>query len=210
MDAIASSAISSIIILTMSILLGATISNEILQGTDTDIETDLDEIQDMVNDTVQEISTYFNIKQIFGKYYYAAESYKIQKIVILLKPFFDIEIDLSELKIILLNEQSSKILKYNLISTDVDIYDVFEHPHWQTLQDSYFTALTMLDKDGSIEKYNIINSNSDMIYIAIRLPSSHYISKGERIKIMLLPSSGVIQTLAIEGPLPIDKIVKLR
>ena len=89
--------IASVVILISFILLAMTafsvLSND---TTNTDSE---EEIQEMIDDTIDEITKYIQITDKIGKFYGPPNQQKIQKIAIMIKPIFSNEIDISEITI---------------------------------------------------------------------------------------------------------------
>lgn len=209
MNNYASSGILSVFLIPILLIGTAAVSNEILSENDTNEIYNINNYDELINDTLNEISTYFNIKHILGKYYNNENIYYIGKIVILLKPYFDINFDLSNLNILLSNEEKVVILQNNDKTEFTGSYDVFEHPNWDRLSYGFYGILVVSDQDNSIEEFNIINDNTDLIYITLNISDYFNFEKGDNIKISLIPSSGNSQTFLLKAPLPTNKIVNL-
>jgi len=205
----ASTGLISLFLISIIFLATAAISNEIIFDTNDETLYNIDEYEELLDDTIKEISTYFNIKQVLGKYYNYENTLVVKKIVILIKLYFDINFDLSDLNILISNGEKSLILQYNNEIANVESYDVFEHPNWNKIINGYYSILIISDKDNSILDYNNINDNTDMIYITIIFPDYFNFEKGDTIEVSFLPNSGIVQNLKLKAPLPINKIVNL-
>lgn len=204
-----SSGILSLFLISILLLGTATISNELILKENDEKMYSFDNCEEILNDTIEEISTYFNIKQIIGKYYNNENMLNIEKIIILLKPYFDINFDISDLHILLSNGEKTIILQFNDNIEFVGQYDVFEHQNWNYISYGFYSLLVISDKDNSIKEFNIINENTDMIYITLILSDYFDFVKGDNIKISLIPSIGTLQTFTLKAPLPTSKIVNL-
>ncbi len=62
-------------------------------------------------------------------------------------------------------------------------------------------------KDNSLVDYNIINKNTDMAYIVIKLSEDFSLKKGDSLVVALFPESGIQRTIKLEAPLPMKSIV---
>lgn len=205
----ASSGIISLFLSSIMIIGTIAVSNETILKNDDKINYNIDNYEEIINDTLDEISTNFNIKHILGKYYNNEKIYYIGKTIILLKPYFDINFDLSNLHILLTNEEKTILLQNNDKTEFVGSYDVFEHPNWNNISYGFYSLLIVSDQDNSIKELNIINENTDMIYITLNISDYFDFEKGDKIKISLIPSNGNSQIFILKAPLPISKIVDL-
>jgi len=152
--------IATAIILISFILIGATAASVIMGDSGNNPEENYEEI---LEEALDEVSTYIQIKDVLGKYNSATEEQHIQKIAILIKPLFSIDIDASELMIKLNNGKQIKMLYYNRQAKFISSNSLFEHPMWTTMRDTDFGFIVILDKDQSIIDYGTINDNTDMI-----------------------------------------------
>jgi len=206
MDTQGATGIATAILLISFILIGATAASVIMGDTGEDSEENYEEI---LNEALDEISTYMQIKDVLGKYYTVEEDQHIQKIAILIKPLFSIDIDASTLMIKLNNGKQIKILYYNSHAEFIESHSLFEHPIWNNMTDTNFSFIVILDKDRSIIDYYTINDNTDMTYIILKLPPDFTMKKGDCLEITLFPSTGITKTINVEAPLPIKQIVSL-
>jgi len=211
MDTQGATGIATAILLLSFILIGATAASVIMGGTGKDSEgRDIEElIITSVDETIDEISTYIQIKDVMGKYYTIDEKQKIQKIAVLIKPLISVDIDISELMIKLNNGKQIKMLYYSGQADFISSNSLFEHPICNTIRTDKFGFVITLDKDRSIVDYGIINDNTDMAYIVIKLPENFTMEKGDNLEITLFPSKGITKTINIEAPLPIKQVVSL-
>ena len=198
--------ITTVILLVSFLLIGVTTAS-VLTGNSKNISEQ--DFEKMVDDIVDEISTYIQIKDVLGKYNSATEEQHIQKIAILIKPLFSIDIDASKLVIKLNNGKQIKMLYYNRQAEFISSNSLFEHPIWTTMTDTDFGFIVILDKDQSIIDYGTINDNTDMTYIIIKLPNDFTMKKGDTLELTLFPSTGITKTINLKAPLPIKQIVAL-
>lgn len=198
--------IATAILLISFILIGATAASVIMGDSGNNPEENYEEILD---EALNEISTYIQIKDALGKYNSTTEEQHIQKIAILIKPLFSIDIDASKLVIKLNNGKQIKMLYYNRQAEFISSNSLFEHPIWTTVTDTDFGFIVILDKDQSIIDYGTINDNTDMTYIIIKLPNDFTMKKGDTLELTLSPSTGITKTINLKAPLPIKQIVAL-
>jgi len=198
--------IATAILLISFILIGATAASVIMGDSGNNPEENYEEI---LEEALDEISTYIQIKDALGKYNSTTEEQHIQKIAILIKPLFSIDIDASKLVIKLNNGKQIKMLYYNRQAEFISSNSLFEHPIWTTMTDTDFGFIVILDKDQSIIDYGTINDNTDMTYIIIKLSNDFTMKKGDTLELTLFPSTGVTKTINLKAPLPIKQIVAL-
>lgn len=198
--------IATAILLISFILIGATAASVIMGDSGNNPEENYEEI---LEEALDEISTYIQIKDALGKYNSTTEEQHIQKIAILIKPLFSIDIDASKLVIKLNNGKQIKMLYYNRQAEFISSNSLFEHPIWTTMTDTDFGFIVILDKDQSIIDYGTINDNTDITYIIIKLPNDFTMKKGDTLELTLFPSTGVTKTINLKAPLPIKQIVAL-
>ena len=199
--------IATAIILISVILIAATAASVILSNPE-EIPNEAD-FEEMLDEVVDEISTYLQVKDMMGKYYPIGETLRIQKIAILIKPLFSIDLDISELMIKLHNGEQVRILYYGEQAEFISSYSLFEHPLWNNIDNNEFGFIVTLDKDRSLVDYDNINENTDLAYIAIKLTEDFAMKKGDTMTITLFPSTGISRTLTFTAPLPIKRVVYL-
>jgi len=207
MDTQGATGIATAILLLSFILIGATAASVIMdENGKNNSEENYEEI---LNEALDEISTYIQIKDVLGKYYTVEEDQHIQKIAILIKPLFSTDIDASKLMIKLNNGKQIKMLYYNSQAEFISSNSLFEHPIWDNMADINFGFIAVLDSDQSIIDYDTINDNTDMTYIILKLPDEFTLKKGDALEITLFPSTGITKTIHLKAPLPIKQIVSL-
>lgn len=168
-----------------------------------------DDYEQLINDTLNEISTYIQFKDILGKYYSLGGERSIQRIAILIKPLFSIDIDMSNLLIQISNGKQIQMLYYCGKSEFVNAYPIFEHPLWNYQNESNFGLITPLDKDKSLINFSTMNDHTDIAYLTIKLPTNLQLKYGDSIQITILPSIGIVRKITIKAPAPITPIVSL-
>lgn len=192
-----------LLIITMVILVGiaSTLTGETNESTTT--ETDYDQ---MVDDVINEISTYIQIKDQKGKFYKESKEYKIQKITLLVSPMISQDIDLSHLTLQIDNGEMVNILYYKE-SRKIGTDSLFENIIWESLNGSNFGLISINDYDNSIEEYDSLNENSDLAYLSFELPSNFYMEKYDKLKITLFPSTGIQRTIILKAPMPMESVI---
>jgi len=200
--------IATAVLLISFILIGATAASVIMGGTGEN--TYEENYEEMLEEALDEISTYIQIKDVLGKYNSTPEEQHIQKIAILIKPLFSIDIDASELMIKLNNGQQVKMLYYNRQAEFIESHSLFEHSIWGNMTDTNFSFIAILDKDRSIIDYDTINDNTDMTYVILKLPEDFTMKKGDILEVTLFPSTGITKIITVEAPLPMKQIVTLK
>lgn len=199
-----STGIAAGILLISFILIAATAASVVdnqLNGTS---EEDVEQI---LNDVLEEITTYIQIKEKIGKYYTTNGEKQIEKLAILIKPLISQNIKISELNIKLCNGDNIKIISYTGNSEFIGAQTLFEHQIWNSITYDNFGFIVLSDKDKSLMNYNVLNE--DMAYIIIKLSEEFTMSKGESMTITLIPLSGTPIAIELEAPLPMSKIVSL-
>ncbi len=174
-----------------------------------DTSTDEQEIQQLINDIIDDVASYIQVKDIIGKYHDHKGTQKITQIALLIKPLTTEQIDVSQLMLQLSNGESLQLFFYG---ESVDRYrssHLFEHTLWTTLSNQTFGTLVTLDKDNSLVQHHTFNKNTDMAFLIINLPEEYYLKKGDTLTIKLLPTQGMQRTFELEAPLPIQRVVTL-
>jgi len=198
-----STAIAAMTLLIGFLLVSIVAASVITNGSgSTTSEQDVEEI---LNDVLDEISTYIQIKDKIGKYYTTNGIARIEKIAILIKPLISIDIDISQLNIKLCDGNTVKILSYSGNAEFLESNSLFEHPIWSNLDENNFGFLALLDKDRSLVDHDILNE--DMAYIIIKIPSDFSLTKKETITMTLFPESGIERVITLKAPPPLKPIV---
>ena len=206
MDNQATLGITSAILMLSFIIISAT-ATSIFTNFTNNISTD--NYDKTIKETIDEISTYIQIKEALGKYYQINEEQYIQKIAILIKPLISCNIDISNLIIKINNGNLVKFFSYSYQADFIKSNTLFEHPIWDNINNSNFGFIMTLDEDKSLFNYNTLNSNTDIAYIIIPLSKELYMNKGDTLEITLIPSTGITKTLTIQAPMPTKKLVSL-
>jgi archaellin len=166
-----------------------------------------DNIEHMLDDVLNEITTYIQIKDKIGKYYTTNGQRQIEKIALLIKPLVSQNIDISDLTIKLCNGEDIKILTYSGNSRYIGSQKLFDHEIWGKITPNNFGLIVLSDRDDSLDSHNVLNK--DMAYIIIQLSEDFAMRKGETMMVTLIPLSGTTITFELEAPLPMSKIVDL-
>jgi archaellin len=194
------------ILLLIFLLIAATSASVII--TDTEITSE-DDLNSITNDIVDELCSYLQIKQIIGKYQLIQGEQRINKIAILIKPLVSQNIDISHMTLTLCDNDQYTILFYNGSVGAFHSNSLFDHPLWDSLTNGTFGLLSTLDDDNSILNSHLINKNTDMAFIILKLPDNSAMEKDDMLELTILPSPGTGRTVTLEAPLPIKNIVTL-
>ncbi len=194
------------ILLLLFILIGAVSASVIITNTGITSEDDLNRI---TNEIVDELCSYLQIKQIIGKYQMIQGEQRINKIAILIKPFVSQNIDISKMTIELSDGEQYKILFFNGSTGSIRSHSLFEHPLWDSITNDTFGLLSTIDDDNSIINSHLINKNTDMAFIILKLPDENAMNKDDLLDVTILPSPGIGRTVTLEAPLPIKNVVTL-
>lgn len=202
MNNLGSNAITALIVLIIFVLISATVASIITQKpgeiSNQDMEKQLEEV-------LEEITTYIQIKDTIGRYYKTNGEQKIKRIALLIKPLISLDIDASELTIKICNGKSVKILSYSGNAEVIGSNTLFEHPIWNEISDNNFGFIVTHDSDSSLVEYDVING--DMAYTIIKLSEDFYMKKGETLEVTLFPLSGITTMTTLKAPLPIKNVV---
>ena len=193
MNNIGNVGVTAIPLLTSFLLIGATTSSVIFDGTDS-IALDAEQT---VKDTIDEITTYLKIEDAIGKYYTTNGVRSVEKIVILIKQFIRNEINISEVKIKICNNNDVILLDYSGFAVESNSKATFENQVWDSTNNAY-SLIVILDKDRSLLDYNIMNG--DIAFIAIRLPDQFAMKNSDSITISIMPSKGITSSITLETP----------
>jgi archaellin len=174
-------------------LIGATVSTVMFEGTD-DMTNDAEKI---LNDVIDEITTYLKIDDIIGKYYNTNGNRRVEKIVILVKQLFQNAINMSEMTIKISNNNDIILLGYSGHAVESNSEALFEDQVWGETNNAFSLIVTQ-DNDRSLLDYNIMNK--DTAFIAIKLPEQLAMKNDESIIISLIPAKGIIRSIVFETP----------
>ena len=185
--------IIAIPLLTSFLLISATASSVIFEGSD-DIAKDAEQT---VNDVLDEITTYLKIDDVIGKYYTNNGVRRVEKIVIFVKQFIRNTINMSELTIKICNSNDAILLGYSGLAVESNSVALFEHPIWDKTNNT-FSLIVIIDNDRSLLDYNIMNE--DTAFIAIRLPDRFAMGNDESITASIIPAKGIMRSIVLETP----------
>ncbi len=196
----------TIVILMISLMLiGITVASVITDGTTgTTTEQDYDQILD---ETIDEISTYLMIKDQKGKFSEVNGEQRIDKIALWVSPLVSQEIDVSQLTIQLDNGKDVMFLTYDGNAENMLSNSLFNHPIWNDMNGSDFGFISVVDLDESLVDFNVINDYSDNAYVVFRLPNDMTLLKNEKITVTLFPSTGITRTIALKAPMPMSSVI---
>lgn len=197
--------LTSSILMVSLILIGVTVGSTIL-GETTGTTTE-DDYQQMVDEIIDGISTYIQIKDQKGKYYDIDGEQRIEKIALWISPLVSQDIDVSQLTIQLYDGERVVILTYDGNAEDMKPYSLFEHPIWDNLTGANFGFVSIVDLDRSLVDYDTINENSDNSYVLIRLPEDMTLASRGSLTVTLFPSTGIVRTTILDAPLPMKSVV---
>ena len=195
----------SVLMLVGFMLIGMTVASVITEDTtDTISEEDFDQ---MLDETLDEISTYLSIKDQKGKFNKVAGQYRLDQIAIHISPLISQEIDLSQLIIQINDNENVRILTFSNHSEKIGSNNLFGHPIWSYLTGENFAIISILDNDDSLISFNAFNENSDHAYIVFKLPENMHMKKYDELTVSLFPSSGITKTLHLKAPMPMKPVI---
>ena len=201
----ASVGLIAIILLLGALLIGVTAASIITISNNGNLSEE--KIEQIVDDAIDEITTYIQIKDAIGKYYGEPPQQRIEKIALMITPLFSKEIDISSIQIKLYNKDNLQFLSYDNKVDKIGSYTLFEHYLWEELSNLSYGLIVINDNDNSIKDFNTFNKNSDTAYVIVNLPQEYYMQKGDEIMVTLFPSTGIERSLTLQAPLPIKNIV---
>jgi archaellin len=197
--------LTSLLLLIALMFIGITVAS-ILTGQIVRSSSEQD-LEQMAEKTIDEISTYLLIKDQKGKFNEINGKQKIEKIALWITPLITQEIDLSKLTIQLYNGEAVNYLTYDGNSANLELNSLFDHPIWNNINGSNFGFISIVDIDNSLINYQTFNDCSDNAYVVFRLPDFMTLSKHEEIIVTLFPSTGITRTIELKAPIPINPVV---
>lgn len=196
----------TVILLLGFLLIGAVSASVLLTEKEELSEEDLN---NLTNEVVDELCSYLEIKQIIGKYQMIQGEQNINKIAILIQPLVTQDIDISSTTITLCDGEQLYLLFYNGQSSSIASNSLFEHSIWEKIPNGSFSVLSTIDDDSSIIQSHLLNKNTDMAFILVKLPENMTMQYEDEIKMTIQPSPGVGRTVTLESPIPIKTVVTL-
>jgi archaellin len=186
--------ISTISVLVSFLIAGATTSSVVLKNSD-NISGDVGQI---VNDALDKITTYIEIKDAIGKYDVTNGIRSVEKIVLLVKPLVSTNINMSEVMIKISNDNDVLLLSYSGYAVERSSAEtIFENQVWDKT-DNAFGLIVLIDKDNSLLTYGVMND--DTAFIAIKLPSGFAMTNDESLMISIIPARGTTTSVVLETP----------
>lgn len=193
-----------------SVVIGATVFDITMSEVPEDSmdETSLAQYtQHIVNETINDLIINFKTPSILGKYYDQGDGQQIEKIAILIKPMMVKSIDLNDLIIELSNNNDVRFLHFSGDSAYLDIYDLFDHPLWDRIQEDTYGIIVIYDKDNSLVNTGILTEENDIVYLGIKLHDGFKLSKGDKISLTFIHPIGNIKIIDLVAPMPIKSVV---
>jgi archaellin len=194
------------ILLVIFILISAVAASVIVNNTYDTSNLDLTKI---TNQTIDEITTYLQVKNVVGKYENIQGKQTIQKIGILVKPLVSVDIDTAKLRIMISNGEDLRVLSNSGHITSMDSSSLFNNPLWDSINEDTFSMITITDDDSSLEQYHTMNKYTDTAFIIFSLPTNATLDYGGTLQLTIMPSPGIQRTITLEPPLPTTHVVSL-
>ncbi len=192
MNNIGSTGITAISLLTSFLVTGA--ASSVMFSSSDDLS---ENAKQMVNDVVNEITTYLRIEDAIGKYYTTDGVRSVEKIVIFVKEFIQNNINMSELTIQISNNNDILLLKYSGHAVEADSDSIFENKVWDKTNNT-FSLIVIIDQDRSLLDYNIMNK--DTAFIVIKLPDRFFMKNRDSLTVSIIPSNGITSSILLETP----------
>ena len=188
------------------IVIGAIAASAIIQTTQS---TSLPDLTKLTNEAIDEITTTFQIKSVIGKYETIQGRACIQKIAILIKPLVSLNIDIDKIHLMIVSEDDLRLLSFNGSVAPMNTPSLFDHPLWDTLDEGRYGLITTVDDDGSMTTSQVIDKNTDMAFLIVKLPVAAPLFYGQILQLTLAPTPGNECTVTLEPPLPTTHVVSL-
>lgn len=193
------------VILLCGIVLVSVVAAEIIN--DTAGTTTEEDFNQMIDETIQEYSTYLDIDFKIGKYLDINGIQKVRKIALQISPLYSTDIDLTQLTIQLLNKDTVKLLNFSGVAEYYNGGSLFENINWDNITDENFGFLVTNDRDGSIVDFHHFNENSDRVYLIFRLSDDIALLKYDNLYVSIFPGTGITRTINLKAPMPIKSVV---
>ena len=197
--------LTSMILIVSLFLIGITVA-DIISGDPTGTISN-QQLDQMAEETIEELSSYILIKDQIGKYNETNGELKIEKIALWITPLVTQVIDVSQLTIQILDGENVLFLRYTNNSENLGHYSLFENKIWENLNGTNFGFISIIDMDDSLVNYHILNDCSDNAYVVFRLPETISFNKHDKIIVTLFPSTGITRSIELKAPLPIKSVV---
>ena len=184
--------ISTFTFLGILLLLGVSASSILLgQSTETS-----EEFEDVADEVLNEISTYFMVKNVVGRFDCTDSNAELQRMVILTKPLIPTTVNLSEMYVQISDGNALISLSYNGSYSKAH-GDIFGNRIWNEIDENEFGIMILTDSDNSIDAGYL---NKDLVYLAIKIPLSLSVHPNDRIIVSLIPTQGYVENIEIITP----------
>ena len=168
-----------------------------------------EEVDEMFEDVVEEITTYTMVKDKMGKYSGEYPNETITQIAILITPLVSVEINMMGMSIKLDTGENVMILDYTGNASLSGTEDMFLNSVWDNLTTDEYGFIVINDEDNSLIEYDLINDNDDLVYVIFKLGENLAMSYKDTMAITMFPSTGWQKTIHAEAAVPITSIVDL-
>jgi len=166
-----------------------------------------DDVTALINDVVDDITSYIRIKDVLGKYCRVNGTYVIQQLAILIQPLVPTELEMTTVPLQLYGNDYVQFLYYpGDMSDALGSNTLFDHPLWNKVNATVYGILSIHDTDKSLVTYDMMND--DMAYLLVKLPKAYQLEKGESLTLTLFPETGFQKTVTLTAPLPMKSIVR--
>ena len=166
-----------------------------------------DDINQYVEDTINKLTSYIQINQMYGKFS-SYKPYTLSKIAIMISPLYRNSIDISSMVIQVQTKESLSLYTYDNSVSPLNNHDVFTHPLWNLLSNKSFGMISVIDTDQSLVTQHVLSDTSDLGFVIIRINDT-LIQKGDFVTITLLSGDMIQKTISFTTPLPVNTIVDL-
>ena len=165
------------------------------------------DINQYVEHTVDEITSYIQIKNMYGQFS-TNKPYYISKIGIMISPLFHSNIDISNIIIQVQTKNTIFIYTYNNQALSLNTNSLFTNSLWNKLDERSFGIISIIDEDESILNHHVLSDSSDLLFLAFSIPDD-IIFKGEYVTITISSGDIMQKTISFSTPIPSNKIVSL-
>lgn len=192
-----------------ALVLSATASTVMLTDNTDETMINEEEINKYVNETILQVSTYFKVRDKLGLYQQKNNSQVIQKVAILISPYYSTSIDLTKLIIKLqLKDEIGYVYfqhhqKFNASNS------LFDQRIWNMITPNEFGTLYLRDSDNSIKENNFLDSATDLFYLTFNISERFSLQKGDKLEVTLIPAFGVEKKITLNVPYKYGGIVHL-
>ena len=189
--------LSSIIIVTITATSVITTQNELT-------EYDIDQY---LQDTLNKISSYIEVQNVYGKFN-EEKPYSLTQIGIMISPMFHKSIDMTDWIVQLKTKNSINIYTIHNSSETLKDNTIFNHDIWNSISTNQYGLISIIDKDSSIKNYSVFNDPGDLSFLIFRIASNE-ISKGDVVTIIISSGKNIQKSVTFSIPIPTNNVVTL-